>query len=108
MSSDERKAKNEALFRNINEGIAEAVEHSRTVRSSSVVFVCECANVSCTQALELTLDEYHRVRADATHFVVAPGHVDHDIENLVRDDERYLVVEKMGVAGAVAEATDPT
>jgi hypothetical protein len=103
----ERKAKNEALFREINESIAELVEHSSTVRSSRIAFVCECADESCTQALELTLDEYERVRADPTHFIVAPGHVAPSIEHTVNEGQRYTVVEKDGVAGDVAERTDP-
>jgi hypothetical protein len=107
MDSEARKAKNEALFREINEGIADLVEHSPTVRSSPVAFVCECVDQECKQAVELTLDEYERVRSEPTHFLVALGHVAHDIEQIVSRNQRYLVVEKEGLAGAIAEATDP-
>lgn len=106
MTSEARKGRNESLFREINEGIAEVVEHSRTVRSSLVVFVCECSNDDCTQAIELTLDEYKQVRAEPTHFLVVPGHESADVERVVRDEERYLVIEKTGVAGGIADATD--
>lgn len=107
MSSEARKGKNEAVFREINEGIAELVEHSPTIRSSPVEFVCECANGECTQAVGLTLDEYQRVRAEPTHFLVASGHVAADVEYVVSEGPRYAVVEKVGVAGAIARATDP-
>jgi hypothetical protein len=107
MDSAARKAKNEAQFRSINEGIAEIVEHSPTIRSSRVAFVCECASDACTHAIELTLDEYEQVRASATHFVVAPGHVAPSIEHIVSKGPRYAVVEKDGVAGEIAEQLDP-
>src|SRR5262245_50166554 len=62
-SNDERKARNETFFREINEGIEEVIEHSTTVRSGAVAFVCECAREECTQAIALTIDEYRRVRS---------------------------------------------
>lgn len=42
----------------------------------------------------LTLEEYDRVRADATHFVVVPGHEQSDIERIVEENERFTAVEK--------------
>lgn len=108
MASAERKAKNEVLFREINENIAELVEHSPTIRSSPVAFVCECADRDCAQALELTLDEYQEIRSDPARFLVVPGHVAGDVERVVMEGGHYLVVEKVGVAEAIAEATDPS
>ena len=96
MSSEALKGMNEAVFREINEGIAELVEHSPTIRSSPVAFVCECANGECTQAVELTLDEYQRVREEPTHFLVASGHVAADLEHVVSEGPCYAVVEKVG------------
>jgi hypothetical protein len=107
MASAERKAKNEALFREINENIAELVEHSPTIRSSPVAFVCECTDMDCAQALELTLDEYQEIRSAPARFLVAPGHIARDVERVVMEGGHYLVVEKIGVAEGIAEATDP-
>jgi hypothetical protein len=97
-----RKARNEAFFREINEGIQEVVEHSSTVRSGGIAFVCECAREDCTQALALTIDEYRQVRSVATRFVVVPGHEDLGLERVVASAPGYTVVEKIGEAAAVA------
>ena len=107
MASAERKAKNEVFFREINENIADLVEHSPTIRSSPVAFVCECAAPDCAQALEITLDTYQDIRSDPARFLVVPGHVAGDVERVVMEGGQYLVVEKIGAAEAIAEATDP-
>jgi hypothetical protein len=100
----DRRAKNENLFRRINDGIEEVVEHSRVVQSSPVAFVCECSRPECTTALELRLDEYKDVRRGEDRFLVAPGHDDPLIERIVEENPRFTVVQKLGEAGAVAEA----
>jgi hypothetical protein len=52
--------------------------------------------------------EYERVREDARHFLVAPGHEIPDVEVVVERNEAYYVVEKSAPdAERVAEATDP-
>jgi len=108
MERDEaRRAKNENLFRRINDGIEEVVEHSRTVHSSPVAFVCECSRSDCTTALELTLEEYKGVRHNGHRFLVAPGHADPKVERVVDENQRFVVVEKLGEAGAIAEADAP-
>jgi hypothetical protein len=100
----QRRTKNELLFREINEGIGEVAEHSRVVQSSPVVFVCECSQVDCTTALELTLEEYRGVRREVTYFLVAPGHANPDRERVVEENPRYAVVEKVRAAGSTARA----
>lgn len=47
------------------------------------------------------------MRAEATQFVVVPGHVDPSLEDTVVVDERYAVVRKRGAAAEVAEELDP-
>src|SRR6266567_4294023 len=95
---DERRAKNENVFRRINEGIEEVVEHSRVVHSSPVAFVCECSRADCTTALEMTLEEYKEVRRIGHRFLVAPGHVDFQLERVVEENPRFVIVEKVGKA----------
>ena len=55
----------------------------------------------------MTRDEM--VRAEPTRFVVAPGddHVTPEIERVVQREERYWVVEKVGVAAEVSKNLDP-
>jgi hypothetical protein len=67
-------------------------------------FICECSRSDCTVRLEVKQDEYAAVRAKPTHFLVHHGHEDLRFERVVRTTLQYLVVEKTGEAGEVAEA----
>lgn len=56
-----------------NERIAAAALSHRFDRLTAVPFICECADVECSELLRLTLDELAGARKlGAT--VVAPGH----------------------------------
>lgn len=99
-----RAGKNQALFREVNERLLE-LNDTRGSRVQTTAFVCECARVECTVGIELTLQEYERIRRDPHRFFVAPS-IDHyfaDVERIVETYEEYYVVEKVGIAAAVAE-----
>jgi hypothetical protein len=51
--------------------------------------------------------DYERIRADARRFALARGHEIAEAEVVVEEAAGYLVVEKVDVAGSVAEETDP-
>jgi hypothetical protein len=87
-----RKATTEALFRDVNERIAESAQRFETDRTQ---FVCECGDPTCTSRVEATLGEYEDVRADGTTFLLTPGHADEEIERVVADRGRFQIVEKM-------------
>jgi hypothetical protein len=100
-----QRARTEALFRDVNERIAESAER---FDAESTEFVCECADASCAHRVEATLEEYEEVRADGTTFLLAPGHADGDIERVVEDRGSFQVVEKMhGVVRATVERLNP-
>ena len=61
----------------------------------------------CFERLALTVEEYERVRRDGTHFLVAYGHEDIEIEHVIGHRDGYVIVEKDGVAGIVAQDDDP-
>jgi hypothetical protein len=63
--------------------------------------------LGCNLLIELTPAEYERVRACGRRFLLAPGHEIPDVEVVVLREPGYLVVEKVGDAGRVAERTDP-
>jgi hypothetical protein len=88
----EKRARTEALFRDVNERIAESAER---FDAHTTQFVCECADADCTRRLEATLDEYEQVRADGATFMLAPGHHQSDIERVVEERRRFHVVEKI-------------
>jgi transcription initiation factor TFIID subunit TAF12 len=87
-----RRARTEALFRDVNERIAESAQR---FDADTTQFVCECADPTCTDRVEATLDEYEDVRADATTFLLTPGHAHDDIERVVADRGGFHIVEKM-------------
>jgi hypothetical protein len=102
---EERLAKNEVLFRVLNENIQGIA--STLGGGAPFEFICECATSGCFERLSLSLDDYERVRADGTHFLVATGHEDIEVEQVVQVRETYVVVAKDGVAGIVALDEDP-
>ena len=109
MPTSERVGKNEALFREVNERINDVSGHLAVFDGQAPLqFVCECSDEGCNASVELTLAEYEAVRADPTHFLVAPGHVwETKSEHTVEEGKNHTVVEKTGVAGEVAEDEDP-
>jgi hypothetical protein len=105
-SREERLGSNEALFREVNERVAEVAE--QFMSGDRVDFSCECGNRGCTEQIAMTLGEYEALRADATHFAVVPDHEVPDIERVVERRARYLVVEKRdNDAKEIARETDP-
>jgi hypothetical protein len=92
MDEKVKRARTEALFRDVNERIAESAQR---FEAGSTQFVCECADPNCTHRVDATLDEYEEVRADGATFMLTPGHEQEDIERVVSDRGRFHVVEKV-------------
>jgi hypothetical protein len=100
-----RVGANEAVFRQINEGIERGQWPGE--EDEPVGFRCECARLGCAELVELSVREYERVRADSRRFILQPGHERLDAEIVVERHPGYVVVEKLGQAGATAADTDP-
>ncbi len=92
MDDKVKRARTEALFRDVNERIAESAQR---FEAPSTQFVCECADPNCTHRLEATLEEYEEVRADGATFMLAPGHDHADIERVIDRRRGFHIVEKM-------------
>jgi hypothetical protein len=104
---EERVARNETLFREVNERIKQ-VNVALAATADLTDFLCECADESCTQPISLTLAEYESVRADGTHFAVVTGHTLPDVERVIASNKRYAVVAKTDPdAVRIVEAEDP-
>ena len=105
-----RLARNQSVFRTVNEqidGINSDFERLFDVRGA---FVCECAATECLEPIEIAGDEYERVREHGARFVVAPGakhFAGEPFERLIEKRETYWVVEKVGTAGAVSQELAP-
>jgi hypothetical protein len=101
-----RAAKNQSLFREVNEqleGLAEAFQFI----SETANFCCECADVECVGTLPMSMTEYEALRANPNQFAVLPGHVYPEVERVVTENERYVVVAKIGEGGKLASEADP-
>jgi hypothetical protein len=105
-SREARVARNEAISREINEGIE--LSHAPEVPHDVVRMVCECGRSECDRLLAISIGEYEAVRADPRRFVVVKAHVMTDVEFVVDENPRFTVVEKReGRPAEVAEALDP-
>jgi hypothetical protein len=101
---EQRAARNEALFREVNENIARLEERHGTT-TTEPAYICECANAGCAEQVLIDFETYRRVRAEPRLFFVRPGHEDRQLERIVERHDGYLVVEKTGEAGKIAEQT---
>ncbi len=102
----ERLARNELLFRDLNEQV-ELVARPVDADRRTFEFFCECADVDCTIRLPMSLAVYEEVRSDPTLFVVAPGHDRPEIEEVVQSTDAYQIVRKEGEAARFAAAQNP-
>ncbi|MFN2470250.1 MAG: hypothetical protein ABR583_04535 [Gaiellaceae bacterium] len=112
--TDARKArmvKNEVLFRSVNERMKELTDE---LAFDGVVgeehreqYLCECVDADCTTRIELSDDEYERVRSNFAWFAVAPGHVVAEVERVVDEGERFWMVEKHPGEREIARHENP-
>ncbi len=102
---DARAAQNQSLFREVNERLRELGD-ALGEGLPNTEFVCECTDESCDARVRVTHPDYEAVRAVPTRFIVAPGHVDPEVERVVDERPGFTVVEKLGEAGDLADELD--
>ena len=98
----QRCAKNQSLFREVNEHIEDIA-----TPSSYTLFVCECVQTDCNSTVSVTLPEYEAIRSHSNRFFVLDGHQVEAVEEVVETTDRYLVVSKLGQGATVADHLDP-
>lgn len=96
-SREERVARNEALFQEVNRQIEKLEE--RLGRRKELAILCECSKKHCLDGLEVEPAVYQRVRSNPLLFFLVPGHEDLGVERVVERTPQFLVVEKTGRAG---------
>jgi hypothetical protein len=103
---EERAATNHALFRDVNERVKELNEGFSVVIPMSE-WICECANDTCVERIELSATEYEAVRRDQARFLVAPSteHVWPEVEQVIERNDHYWIVETIG--NTVSARLDP-
>lgn len=99
--SARKAAKNEAITRSLNEGLAKGEDRWPSMNPT---FICECSDLSCTEELHVSIDLYRAVREYDTRFLLKKGHMDPEVEREVQQNDGYLVVEKIGPGKEVARA----
>jgi hypothetical protein len=101
----ERQARNEALFREVNERIARLGERAEAWSPDGTVeFLCECGEEGgCGQRVRVPIAVYEQVRSQDDRFVVRPGHETPEIERAVEWTEAYVVVDKVPAAEPYVE-----
>jgi hypothetical protein len=71
--STQTAIRNELLFREANEKIAERRDELDAVEGLTP-FLCECEEETCTAIVRISVADYRRVRDDPATFVIVPGH----------------------------------
>lgn len=103
---EERVARNEVIARRINEGIEEAQQGDPS--EPFIRVLCECGWDPCDRLIAITVLEYERIRSNPLQFAVLRDHVIGDVERVVAETDRFVVVEKHeGVPAQIAADEDP-
>jgi hypothetical protein len=96
MDFAQRAARNEEVFRDVNERIEEGAEQHAV--TGPLPFHCECSRATCLETIEIPPGHYEAIVHERYHFVVIPGHEEPEIERVLRTEAEFLVVEKIGEA----------
>ena len=105
MNFAERAARNEEVFRSVNERIEQAIEQHGV--ASPTPFHCECDRETCFEKVELLPARYREVIEQRYCFVIVPGHDDPQIERVVEEHDSYSIVEKVGEAREALDRQHP-
>lgn len=89
-----RAAKTQCDLRGYNERRKE-LERSAVADDEPIPFVCECADADCHAAMELTVEQLEAGHAQSDLFIVKPGHVFPEFEEVVAGFDRYWIVRKL-------------
>jgi hypothetical protein len=93
--SRETAKRNELLFREANEKIAERRDALGAL-DGFAPFLCECEEEGCTAIVHLTFHEYTQVRCEPHTFVIVPGHLTVGAETDIRGNG-WVCVTKEGL-----------
>ena len=103
-TGEERRARNEVVFRDANAKI-KAVIDDHDIDPPFAPFLCECGDRACRELIHVPLDTYSEVRESPRRFILAAGHDQRDGRetSTVEAHDGFVVVEKTGIAGEIAE-----
>jgi len=94
------------MFRAANREIEEAGKEAAGDREGVLEVLCECGQEGCSGLISLTVAEYDGTHVQDDRFIVLPGHENPEIESVVERHGEFLVVDKFGEAGEIAEESE--
>jgi hypothetical protein len=108
-AAEVRLARNEVMFRSINERIRElARTFAQVGGEEDVSFICECADETCVERVPLKLSQYDEVRLIPARFFVVPGHEATPlVERVLFRSKKFVIVRKVGIAADVVRELHP-
>ena len=63
--------------------------------ASAVGLLCECGDIDCQGALNISLADYEAVRTAPGRFVLLRGHESPDVHRVLAGNNGYIVVEEI-------------
>jgi hypothetical protein len=119
---EKRWAENEVLFKKANKNVTDSIASAKALAEEEgqldlvgdiddtvLQFVCECSNAKCRERISITPKEYINRHKNKSQFILVPGHHNPEIERIVNDCGKFIVVEKYktppyNVSGAVSNS----
>lgn len=101
-SAATRAGRREANLRALNERIADAQKQMAVALETPLTVLCECADATCEESIEITQEHFDVLRDDTIRFIVIDGHVLHEVEQVVQRGNGWMIVEKRGAAAREA------
>ena len=116
-----RMVHNEVVFRDANMRIQagfdsikaiateEKEPHNDFDESTPLDFLCECSDENCRKRLTLSLSDYNQAHKISNKcFIIAKGHNVPEIEDIIQENDDYLVVAKRGMVPQHADGLKNT
>jgi hypothetical protein len=100
---EQRAARNQLLFREVNERIL--AERAPLPEVAPIEVTCECVDMSCTRTVQISLHEFAEIDRATNRFLVVPGHELPDVEDVVERRDRFLIVAKRGAGADLVEGS---
>jgi hypothetical protein len=91
----ERREENQQTFQAANQRLHDIVD-GRLPESSPVAFICECADDTCFERVEVALGEWADIAERPDRYLIVAGHPRVEGEDVVDTLGPYEIVEKNG------------
>jgi hypothetical protein len=113
-------AENEVVFRQYNERVRqnfdEIVKEAKQSGQEYLIpeddtplhFYCECSDENCRNRIQMKPSLYNEIHQNRSRFIILNGHETNKIEQIVKKEDGYSVVEKYVKPPETARSLSPT